>query len=121
MVRVRGGPQCCEGVCSGMPGWSALLLVLKLWAVGRAEGKGPEGVCGCRPSHTPGLLTQSPQRTAGKPQTSNLVTLAQKWLPGVLPGPFHPAPGPPSPQFGGYLFPLSQSRTILVCPNADRA
>lgn len=64
---------------------------------------------------------QAPQGTVGKPQTLNPSDPAQKSLPGVLSSPFQPAPGPPLPKFRGYLLPLSQSHTILVCPNADRA
>lgn len=75
----------------------------------------------CRACLTPGTADLVASENPGKPQTLNPVTLHRSGSLGVLPGPFHPAPGPPSPKFGGYLFPLSQSHTILVCPNADRA
>lgn len=115
-------PLCCGSGCLG-DAWP------ERWPVGpeglgggKGGGEGARmSLAGCRASLTPGLLTLWPQRTAGKPQTLNPVTWHRSGSLGVFSGPFCPAPGLPSPKFGGYLFPLSQSHTILVCLNADRA
>lgn len=64
-----------------------------------------------------GTLIQAPQRAAGKPGDRELRDPAES--PGALPVP-STGPGPPAPSLG-LLVPASQSHTILVCPDADRA
>lgn len=90
-------------------------------ALGGGEGwRGKDKSAWAQASHT--LGSTDPVISESSRKTPNLQPSgpAQKGLPLVLPSPFPSALGPPSPKFGAYLFLLSQSRTILVCPNADR-
>lgn len=114
-------PSCC---ISG--GWGCQDGALCCWSRGLGPCGGWEGGAGMSPpgyraSHTPGRADPGTPDNSRKTPDLEPVDPAQKQLPGVLPSPFRQAPGLPSPRFGGYLFPPSQSHTILVGPDADRA
>ena len=113
---MRQPSRCVSGACGGArPECSAAVSE----ALGGKEGLG-EGarasLPGYRASHTPG----NPSTSGNSRKTLDLEPSdpAQKSLPGV---PLPTSPRPALPKFGGYLFLPSQSHTMLVCPNADRA